>query len=513
MVDKEYLVSLIDAFRAEKSPNSISPDRLGLLLLKMLDCDSVNIEQLREIFISKDKEDSTDFPLKFGDLISSKEFLAGLATGFGWQIDSKGNAEFESLRVRSYMEILELIVNRLSAVEGDQLHTEGDTIEEAVLNDDGTYTLKLHEEWEGYFTAMYEHNVVKGIYNNITNSISGQGTTKVNNATYYTSWMNVLSVDAANNTIRVALYPDEETPAGRNFPPCAMMKIARWGNSGSAVDENGNRTEYGRRQSCFEISSSEGRIIQYMNVTKPIIDAGNVALCIGRCPDFLDGVNKDTHAGDTVIYIKQVLAQQFVNIDYKGRPVPTNVFRGSWSEDEEYYDGSQSTGYNELGIEIYERSVVEWMGVQWICNSTGTKTPPSWTGTAWTFYQGDTTLILDFVSDESTVYVDNPTITLSLTCRISMCDLTEDPAIRWDWSRQSWNNGEEDTQSDKLWNDAHQNIGNTLTLIEDDMNFSFGKPPEKLIYTVRATLLDAEGKPALLGGNQLSNYMQIAIMD
>ena len=29
------------------------------------------------------------------------------------------------------------------------------------------------------------------------------------------------------------------------------------------------------------------------------------------------------------------------------------------------------------------------------------------------------------------------------------------------------------------------------------MNFSFGKAPEKLVYTITATLLDAEGKPAL----------------
>ena len=49
------------------------------------------------------------------------EFVQSLYAGKGAGIDQQGNAEFESVRVRSYFEAMEFIVNRLSAIEGDQL--------------------------------------------------------------------------------------------------------------------------------------------------------------------------------------------------------------------------------------------------------------------------------------------------------------------------------------------------------------------------------------------------------
>lgn len=490
---KEQVIELINEFRKEKSPLSISPDRLGLLLLRMLSADSMNIDELRKFFISKDKPDSTDYDLNFGANIGSKEFLSDLFAGFGWQIDSRGNAEVESIRVRSYMEIAELIVNRLSAIEGDRLLTESDTIEECTLNDDGTYTLRLKEEWEGYFTAQYEHNVIKGIFNDITNKVGGKGTTKINNATYYTSWMNVLAVDAPANTIRVALYPDDETPAGRNFPPCPMMKIARWGNSGDSEDER-----YAQRQACIEMSSTNGRIMMYFHVTKPIVDKGNVAFCIGKCPEFLAGLNTDVKKGDIVGYFDKLIASQFIESDYQGNPNPTYIFRGAWDPEELYHDGSELTGYDEYGRKVYERSVVEYYGLQWLCSSKGTHTPPSFTGTAWTFYQGDATLLLQFDSDEASVWVDDPKITLTVLCRISSEDMTSNPSIRWDWTRRSFRDGVEDSAADALWNASHSNIGNSVSLVQADMNFAFGKAPERLTYTCTATLLDAEGRPVVL---------------
>ena len=43
------------------------------------------------------------------------EFIKSLYAGKGAGIDDLGNAEFESVRVRSYFECMELIINRLSA--------------------------------------------------------------------------------------------------------------------------------------------------------------------------------------------------------------------------------------------------------------------------------------------------------------------------------------------------------------------------------------------------------------
>ena len=149
------------------------------------------------------------------------EFVKSLYAGKGAGIDAQGNAEVESLRVRSYFECLELIVNRLSAIEGDQLLTEADTIESVDDLGDGCFGLHLRSKWDGYFTAQAENNVLKGIINTLA-----QGSGK-----YYTAWFRVNSVNTANNYIEVTQYPDTEVPSGKNYPPCEMMKIARYGNA------------------------------------------------------------------------------------------------------------------------------------------------------------------------------------------------------------------------------------------------------------------------------------------
>ncbi len=275
-----------------------------------------------ELFLSKTSDDTAQGLITFlkglvsEGIISAKqgveigEFVKGLYTGTGAAIDEKGNAEVESLRVRSYLEVMELIINRLSAIEGDQILTEADTIETVDDLGDGLYRLKLKEKWEGYFTAQVVGNVVKGIINTLA---SGSGV-------YYTSWMLVKDVDTATNQIVVQTYPDEDTPAGRNFPPCELMKIARWGN---VADE--------KRQSCLYFSSSDNRILRLSRVTKPIIDIGNYGFILGELPEwFYDPeqklpINKD---GDA-IYVKTLVYQNAVKMNYQGKPEATIVDRGN----------------------------------------------------------------------------------------------------------------------------------------------------------------------------------------
>jgi len=438
-------------------------------------------------YLHKDKSDRTPYALSVGgtltaeDAIMAKSFIAGL---MGWEIDQRGNMEVESIKVRSFMEIAELIVNRLTAIEGDQLFTEGDTIETVTDNGNGTYTLKLHEKWDGYFTAQYEHNVIKGIYNDITSGLTpGDGQQSVNNALYYTSWMNILSVDAANNEIVVTLYPDDETPAGKNFAPSDMMKIARWGNSGDSSDP-----ECAHRQTCMYISSTEGRITKLFRVTKPIIDEGNIACTFGTIPEFLLAVDASLKADDNVLYAKTILANRFIEVDYQGRPVPTTIDRGPWKAGEKYYDGSTK---NES--EVYERSKVWDKGHGWLCNSDMTAAEanrPAWNTAYWTHVEGDPHLHLEFNEVDSLVDVADPECPLSVTATYMGEDVTSDPGIYYDWTRKSERNGAEDTASDTIWNTAHANGGSSRTLDGTDMNFAFGTPPQKLSFTVTAVLND-----------------------
>lgn len=442
-----------------------------------------------DLFVSKTRNDRTPYGLSVGgtltaeDLLQSRQFIAGL---MGWRIDQKGNMEVESGVFRSFAQFAELIVNRLTAVEGDQIMTEGDTIETVTDNGDGSYTLKLHEKWDGYFTAQIEHNVIKGIYNNITQGLTpGEGQQTVNNAMYYTSWMNVISVDPANNEITVILYPDEETPAGKNFQPEPMMKIARWGNSGDSEDPR-----YLQRQQCLYLSSTEGRVVKLFRVTKPIIDAGNIAASFGTFPEFLSEMDSRIKPGDDGIYVKTIAAQTYITMDYQGRPVPTTIDRGAWMLGERYYDGTEQ---NDSGQ--YERSLVWYNGHGWLCNSGGVATAdniPAWNTTYWTHAVGDRMLHIEFNEVDSIVDLDNPECPLSVKSTYIGDDVTRSPSIYYDWTRKSHRNGAEDTASDALWNENHRNFGPSALLTAADMNFQFGAPPEKLVFTVTATLHDPD---------------------
>lgn len=314
-----------------------------------------------EEFLSKKNDDHAKGKITFDAGAEFGEFIKGLYAGKGGAVDKDGNAEFESLRVRSYLQVMELIVNRLSALEGDQILTEADTIESVEVLENGLYRLHLQEKWDGYFTAQAKNNVLKGIINTLAEG-SGE---------YYTSWMRVNEVDTAQNTIDVILYPDEETPAGKNFIPCEMMKIARWGNQ---TDE--------MRQSCLYLSSTEGRIVKLVGVTKPIIDKTNYGACLGTVPEFLNDLSLPLREGRDYMYVPGVITTDMIRIDYQGKPIVEYVDRGLWSADETYYheEINPNTG-------IYETSDVWHNNGKWRCQKTGTNTEPSKTTTDWALLQ------------------------------------------------------------------------------------------------------------------------------
>ena len=79
------------------------------------------------------------------------EFIRSMYAGKGAGIDENGNAEFESVRVRSYFEAMEFIVNRLTAIEGDQLLTEGDTIESVDDLGDNWFRFAFAQQVGGVF--------------------------------------------------------------------------------------------------------------------------------------------------------------------------------------------------------------------------------------------------------------------------------------------------------------------------------------------------------------------------
>ena len=131
-----------------------------------------------------------------------------MVAGKGAGIFPDGRAQFERLEVRDSITVLELIFNRLSAMESDYSFSESGTIESVSQLEDGTYSLKMKKRWDNDFTALAENDVVYGVVNDLA---SGGGK-------YYTSWLRVLHVDISANTINAVMYPDSEVPGGKNYP-------------------------------------------------------------------------------------------------------------------------------------------------------------------------------------------------------------------------------------------------------------------------------------------------------
>lgn len=399
------------------------------------------------------------------------EFIKSLYAGKGAGIDAKGNAEFESVRVRSYFECLELIINRLSAIEGDQLLTEADTIDSVDDLGDNCYGLHLRSKWDGYFTAQAVGNVLKGIINTLA---SGSGK-------YYTCWLRVNSVNTANNYIEVTAYPDEDTPAGKNYAPCESMKIARWGNQTDT-----------KRQSCIYLSSTEGRIVRLTGVTKPIVEASNYGATFGTLPEFLREMDLPIVEGQDYVYARGLIVQDIIRIDYQGRPVSEVIDRGQWDATANYYCEAINPDTGR-----YEISDVWYMGCKWRCAKTGTKTAPAWNNTDWAMVEGNPQFTVEFADTDYIFDPDRFALTLTIIARLYNMDITDDilPADV-QWTRYSEDaKGNERVASDNAWALKRANAGKSidLTITDCDLN---GYMPKTLKFIATVTLRDGQGREA-----------------
>lgn len=385
-------------------------------------------------------------------------YTNGISTGTGAAIDETGAAEFESVKVRTYFECLELIINRLSAIEGDQILTEADTIE-AVTNLGGRrYRLRLKEKYDGYVTSQVANNILKGIINTMG---SGAGE-------YYTSW---LMVDRVNgNTIDVTAYASSEVPAGTNYPPCEMMKIARWGNSADTT-----------RQSCIYLSSTEGRIVRLTGVNSPILTPANYGATVGTLPEFLREMNLPIADNQDYLYARGIVVQDIIRVDYQGHPKSDIVDRGQWRPSEAYY----SNAYNP-DTKLYETSDVWHYGCRFRCTKTGTSTEPEWGNTDWAFVEGNPEFMVGFVEDVVFCNPNNFNAKLTLVVKAYNKDITEtinDDRVRW--TRYSLDSsGSERSYMDTIWYRNRGDAGKVLSLTLDDLDYDELAPPSLVRFTV-----------------------------
>ena len=436
----------------------------GVYLIKVNDStapsDSNTFSALRalKMFLRKDQSDGTNFLLTIG------EFIDSMIAGSGIGLFPDGRFQANRVEVRGAMIVKELIFNRWFAQEGNVTYSEAGTIEKIEKLSDGTYDLYLRRRWDNDITAFAEHDVCFGSINNLLST-----------GEYYDSWFRVLNVMQAENKLNVVLYPDEEVPGGKNYPPAVGMVITRRGN---AVDEE--------RQGFWYISSYEGCICMLDGVTKPILEESNYSIIIGKLKRLSLFDNLPINYLQSYIYCRGIAIQDLMRINYQGVVVVQLNDRGFWSLEAAQGDNPYTAGKETV-------DTVWHYGCRWKCLVTGTTDEPRYASTGWAMIEGNPEFSIDFESDNGW-NVDDTQLgegvvftTFRMTGKLYNRDITEyvlDTDVTW--TRDTGNVSE-----DNAWAIKRADAGKILTLTEDDLGIDFRKGV-KCLFKCTAILRDGQ---------------------
>lgn len=376
--------------------------------------------------------------LDFDKMMRSVGAIDSMAAGKGIVMDAeRGLVQADRIEVRNSMTVMELILNRLSAMESDYVYSASGVIDKVEPMPDDTYRLTLRKEWEGDFTALQENDIVYGMANDLA-----KGGTD-----YYTSWMRVLHVDMAANTADVTLYPDSEVPGGKNYPPCELMVITHRGNP---VDQE--------RQAFWYVSSNEHCICMLDGVTKPILEEANYSVIVGRLKHLTIFDNLPINYRQSYVYCRGIATQDMMQIDYEGTPVRSENNRGKWSMAE-----AASRPY-ESNAQSYD--AVYHYGCKWMCLKTGTTQEPKYGCTDWAMIEGNPDFTIDIESSRGWYFdADRLDTTFRVVGELYNRDVTEhilDADITW--TRDTGNPTE-----DNAWAMAHAEAGKELHLTTADL--------------------------------------------
>ena len=300
------------------------------------------------------------------ETLRTPNYSDGLNTGAGARIDAMGNAEFQSMAVRGFFRAAEYQINRIALSEGDVFHTENGLVKSAEQQPDGRWKVVLQERFQGDVTGFRAGDVLRGAYNSVGTSGGA--------AEIRTSWLRVEAVDAQAGTLTASLYADNQTPEGRNAPPIALMRLARWGN-----------TTDPERQSHIVESATEGRIVRRVKVSAPIVDgAQSDGFVVGKLPAWLR-----EHFGAAVadasdyVFARGIITQNILRYTPAGRPLAERVDRGLWSASARYFYEQQNpeTGAFEISRVWHEGALYE------LARGGNGNTAPAANSTHWTLIQ------------------------------------------------------------------------------------------------------------------------------
>lgn len=300
------------------------------------------------------------------ETLRTPNYSDGLTTGAGARIDATGNAEFQSMAVRGFFRAAEYQINRIALSEGDVFHTENGLVKSAEQQAGGRWKVVLQERFQGDVTGFRAGDILRGAYNGIGTSGGA--------AEIRTSWLRVEAVDAKAGTLTASLYADNQTPEGRNAPPIALMRLARWGNTTDTA-----------RQSHIMESATDGRIVRRVKVSAPIVDgAQSDGFVVGKLPAWLR-----EHFGAAVadasdyVFARGIITQNILRYTPAGRPLAERVDRGLWSASSRYFYEQQNpeTGAFEISRVWHDGALYE------LARGGNGNTAPAAQSTHWTLIQ------------------------------------------------------------------------------------------------------------------------------
>lgn len=439
----DYIKKVIDHIDTATQKHSISNQQVAAVLYYLFEIAT------GDKFIRRNVPDSTTGLLRLLDGAHFGEFASGLTAGTGGAVDADGNAELETLRIRSALVVKELIMNRWSAQEGNTTYSEAGTIDKVEELDDGTYTLTIRRRWEHDVTAFSEQDVCYGSVNDLTQG-GGQ---------YYDAWFRVLSVNRTANTLSVVLYTDNEVPGGKNYTPQVGMVVTRRGN---ATD-----TE---RQGVWYLSSYEGCICFLDGVTKPILEEQNYAIIIGKLKRLSLFDHLPVNYRHSYVYCRGITVQDVHRINYEGKPMVQLRDRGFWAA-ETARGGSPYKSTDTVADTVWH------YGCRWKCLVTGTTDEPRYASLGWAMIEGNPTFSIDIDSsagwafDDTQLTSDVPFTTLTVHGILYNRDVThhlKDEDISWARDTGS-------VSEDNAWAVKHAATGKRLLLTPDDLGLEFRK--------------------------------------
>ena len=368
----------------------------------------VDVDDLREYFLNKDREETARYLLTFlagikvGDAVDGmlggrgtiatadgrvqtdimqlrkaltigrQGFAEGM-TGYGGHVDADGNAEFESLVLRRFLEVPELRYRRTEVIVGDKWRAAGGGVIERVepiLNNgqptgEGYIWLKLED---GEIGAIAPNDICMGIFHDYKN--------KANNATADADDGKGNRTFAGFCTVyfRIEEVSDVTDESGTHVKKLARYSIrptsAKWKYSHEPMEAMtfvvyGNFTDTNRQTSVYE-TRTYTRMLKNQNSWE--FGYHNIALQYGDFKNIGEAFGRPVADGYALFVGSIYMAGTLTQVTASGEEVRAVVDRGAWT-------AGTTAGY-------YER--FSYDGSLWLCvDEGGTTSAPSETEPAW----------------------------------------------------------------------------------------------------------------------------------